>query len=295
MLRSRWSLFGLVGVLGVSAASFAACGSSGSASTEGDTSGTVCTPGVTQHCACPAGLPDGVQACNGNGTGFNQCECGTGTGGTGGGTFTSSSSTGQQGNCGDGIPQGGECDVGGEFYCPQDCMDGGTGDAGDGGNCNGQVTFAGKAKPPNNTVGNTSSNSHWVYNNNLSGVAAGDAMCQAIGADHACDYDDIVLAASKSEITGLATTDTAWLHRTHDVTVNGTTFGVSKASRCDDWNYETDHVNDGEFVSFENGLNTPTYHLDDDPNATQASPKAIPCGNAAGTRYVLCCYPKCTP
>ncbi len=149
----------------------------------------------------------------------------------------------------------------------------------------------------------------WVYDAQV-GLTAGNQACMDVGADHVCDYDDIVLAASKGELAALAPTDTAWLQRTHDVTVSatsprivvlghpavvGTTYKVSKASRCIDWTYAGEYLNDGEFVAFESGGNAPTFHLDDDPCAIQPSPKDIPCGHDALLRSVLCCYAKCTP
>ncbi len=157
----------------------------------------------------------------------------------------------------------------------------------------------------------------WVVGAQI-GLAAGDQACADIGADHVCDYDDIVLAASKGEITDLATTDTAWLQRTHPVTVAagmnievrgtavpnateplGAVLDVTMQSRGNDWTYAGGYAFDCEFISFEMGLDAPTYHLDDNPCACQTLPSGpagdLFCGHNALLRNVLCCFPKVCP
>jgi hypothetical protein len=154
--------------------------------------------------------------------------------------------------------------------------------------------------------------SNWSYQGDV-GLAAGDLACQSIGADHVCDYDDIVFAASRGELSSLTTSDTAWLQRTHPVTIGssspkisvlgqpatiGTTYKIDlHGSNCVSWAYSTDHLNDGEYVDFSTGANTPTFHLDDNPCQIQALPKDIPCGHNVTQRSVLCCFPKnsCNP
>jgi hypothetical protein len=167
--------------------------------------------------------------------------------------------------------------------------------------CTSQPTFA--------SVGMTQMGSNWAYKANV-GLAAGNEMCQDQGADHVCDYDDLVLAASKGELSGLSTTDTAWLIRTHPVTVSatspaisvlgqpatvGATYLIGKGSNCADFNYSTDHLNDGEYVNFSTGGNTPTFHFDDNPCVIQTLPKDIPCGHNTMPRDLLCCFAKCGP
>ncbi len=303
VLRSK--LLGLGAILFVGAIA-AACGSSGNTGTGS------CLPGATTTCACLGGL-QGFQTCNPDGKTLGMCQCGSSTGA--GGTTSSSTTTATTGS-GTGGSSGCSCNPSSELYCGATsplCADAGSG-SGTGGNgttdagsCVGVVTFAGKlgADP---TMGNAFTfTSDWTYKS-MSGIAAGNQACQDQGADHVCDYDNLVLAASKGEIAGLATTDTAWLQRTHSVTIsaasppilvlgeapaNGTTLQVTKGARGADWTYQTDHLNDCEFVSFEKGLNSPTYNFDDNPCAIQATPKAIPCGHNMVTRDVLCCFPKC--
>lgn len=269
----------------------AACGSSGGATAGG------CVPNAQVSCACLGGTT-GIQVCGADGKSYGACQCGSTTSGTGGTTSTTTTTTGSACQC---------VNPGGELYCGAAACGTGTGGStttGDAGKCATQVTFAGKAGMQ---FGST-----WSYGSAM-GLAAGDAACQDVGADHVCDYDDIVLAASKGELSSLATTDTAWLQRTHAVTITatspdivvlggammGATYDVNSGSRCNNWFYSTDHVNDGEFVEFKNGGNKPTFHLDDktgDGTAANANiqptPKDIPCGHAT-PRSVLCCYPKC--
>jgi hypothetical protein len=168
----------------------------------------------------------------------------------------------------------------------------------EGGACAGHITYAGKWT--------TQQGSLWTYNA-MVGLAAGDAACQAVvGADHACTYDDIVAAAAHGELS--AVTGTAWLQRGHAVTVTatsptivvlglpasvGTTYQWSLGSNCANFDYATDHLNDGEFVDFSTGGNTPTFHFDDNPNIIQTTPKDIPCGHNTMPRDVLCCFAEC--
>ncbi len=296
VLRSM--LLGVGAILSV-AAIVAACGSSGST-----TSGT-CLPGATSACACAAGM-QGFQTCQADGKSLGMCQCGSGTG-NGGSTSTSSTSSSATGTGGG---TSCSCNPSSELYCGvAACADAGTGDAGDAGSCTNVVTFAGKAVGTDFDGGASAMDwgSDWTYKA-LNGLPAGNQACQDMGADHVCDYDDVVLAASKGELSTLATTDTAWLYRVNAVTISstspdievlgspatmGTTYQVGLASRCANWTYQTDHLNDGEFVSFQNGVNSPQFHLDDNPGAIQATPKDIPCGHNLMPRAVLCCFPKC--
>jgi hypothetical protein len=245
-----------------------------------------------------------------SGTGGGTSSTGGGTSGTGGGTSSAGGGTSSTGG-GTSSTGGGTSGTGGGTSSTgggTSSAGGGTssgGGAGGGGNaCAGLLTFAGKVPM---TFG-----SNWSYKGDV-GTAAGDLACQDMGGDHVCDYDDIVYAASKGELSTLSTSDTAWLLRAHPVTITssspktivlmqlatiGTTYKVNAAgSNCANWAYSTDHLNDGEYVDFSSGQNTPTFHLDDNPCSIQALPKDIPCGHNGLPRSVLCCYPKnaCNP
>jgi len=299
VLRSKLLLS--VGAILSLGAIIAACGSSG-----GDATGS-CLPNVTQACLCVGGTM-GVQACNSDGKSFGMCQCGAASG-AGGSTSSSASSSSGNGTGGNGC----SCNPSSELYCgAAQCSTDAGADAstGAGGSCSSVVTYAGKAIGTDFDGGAAALDwgSNWTYGTSLPGLPSGNAACQALGADHVCDYDDLVLAATKGELTPLATTDTAWLYRVNPVTVTatsptievlgtpatvGTTYQVGMGSRCANWTYSTDHLNDGEYVSFEKGVNKPTYHFDDNPTVIQTTPKDIPCGHNGMPRAVLCCFPKC--
>ncbi len=284
---AKSKVFWALGALLTAGALAAACGSNGANGSANGTSSGTCIPNASVPCACLGGTM-GVQICQADGKSYSMCQCSST--GTGGSTTTSFGGTG-----------GSACQCsnpGGELYCGASICnaDAGTGDSG----CANQVVFAGKA---GQTFG-----SNWSYMG-MPSLTAGNLACQAIGADHVCDYDDIVLAASKGELSTLTASDTAWLDRTHSVTIAtggpdivvlgqapaaGTVLKVAKSSRCADWTYSTDHLNDGEYVEFPNGGNSPKFHLDDNPCVIQTVPKDIPCGHNMMPREILCCYPKCT-
>ena len=285
------SMFGWVraALLGSVVAGIAACGSSGgsAATTSG---GQVCTPGKQEECACPGGTK-GVQTCTDDGRSLNACECGssTGSGGAGG------SSTGTMGPmCGDGIQQAGECDPTseGHIYCAPDC-DGTTvsssSSTGAGGSCAGHQYFGGAV---DNVL------AVWV-SGGLTGLAAGDDMCQKLGTehvDHVCDYEEMLAAEKDNEFSAIAAGTTFWIQRTTPALVNGVMSPPGPGGRCNDWKYNTNHISDGEYVTFDT-VGQPTYKLDNDTIFDGANPgvHVIPgdleCNGA--TRKIMCCYTAC--
>jgi hypothetical protein len=303
----------MVGMVLVTGMSIVACSSSSSSSnTSGDSgsSAPACTPGVQVSCACVGGAK-GAQACNADGHSYGMCQCASSTGdsgssghhdaGHGGHDATTGKDSGGNHNGDSGVDSGAHADGGVDAG---HAVDSGTDasvahDTGVDAGCTNKPIFEG--------VGATQMGSNWSYKANV-GLAAGNEMCQDQGADHVCDYDDLVLAASRGELGALTAIDTAWLIRTHSVTVSassptidvlgqpatsGTTYPVGTGSNCNNFNYSTDHLNDGEYVNFASGGNTPTFHFDDNPCVIQATPKDIPCGHNVQLRDVLCCYPKC--
>ncbi len=296
--RSR--LMWVVGAFVALAAGVAACGSSGSGNTSSGTTG--CTPGATQACACLGGTM-GVQSCKDDGRSFDTCQCGSSSGSAGtGGATTSSSSTGMQGTCGDGmIDPSDHCDnPSSEFYCKPDCTMGtGTGgsDAGTGGACAGHVYYAG-AYP---AAGGTPAPSVWA---NLpaaggqTGLDAGNAQCKAlgIGADHVCDYEEVKLAQAAAEpsFMTIPAGTSAWVQRTTTAMVMGNPSAPGPGGRCNDWTYMTNHISDGEYITFDT-VGNPTYHLDNDTIFDPMNPHVIvgdlQCGGQ--TRSILCCYQSC--
>jgi cysteine-rich repeat protein len=306
-----------------------ACGTSDSGASSG---GAVCVPGAQTSCACPGGA-QGVQVCNADGRSLGACECAGSGSGSGSSSSGAPSTCGNaiadmgeecdDGNmsntdsctnackkavCGDGFVQPGEdCDDGNsaEFdTCPNDCKldGGGASDASDAGKCDGVLTYAGMTDM---TV------SVWSYMGKL-GTEAGDAMCQQIGADHHCDYEEVKTALAKGELgadANLQNGVTAWVDRTTTEKIDGQgkpdANGMSSApgagARCNNFTYGTNHISDGEYVEFSRSGNTVSgaFTLDSDSVFDGNNPGVhtnnsdMPCGGVS--RRILCCFPKCMP
>jgi hypothetical protein len=305
-MRIRGNFRELVGFVLFTGIGIVACSTTSSAPSDAGSSAPPCTPGAQVSCACVGGAK-GAQVCNADGHSFSMCQCANvsgDSGTTGHRDAGHDAATEAGGHSGGHVDSGHGSDTGVDAGHPVDA--GGTDapvahDTGVDAGCTTQPIFA--------SVGMTQMGSNWAYKANV-GLAAGNEMCQDQGADHVCDYDDLVLAASKGELSGLSSTDTAWLIRTHSVTVSatsptisvlgqpatvGTTYPIGKGSNCDDFNYSTDHLNDGEYVNFSTGGNTPTFHFDDNPCVIQTLPKDIPCGHNTMPRDLLCCFAKCGP
>jgi hypothetical protein len=287
------SMFGWVraALLGSVVAGLAACGSSGSsdATTSG---GTGCTPGAQTACVCP-GDKKGVQTCAADGKSLNACQCGS-TGSSGSGGAGGSSTGTQMETCGDGVQQAGECDPTSEThtYCAKDC-DGTTAtttsasSSGTGGACAGHVYYAGMV--PDIT-------SVWV-SGGLTSFAAGDDMCQKAnlgGADHVCDYEEVLKAQTGGELSTVPAGTTIWVQRTTAANIGGVASAPGPGGRCNDWKYNTNHISDGEYGEFLT-LGTPTFHLDNDtvydniPGAHNQP--GLDCNGPK--RAIMCCYAKC--
>jgi hypothetical protein len=78
--------------------------------------------------------------------------------------------------------------------------------------------------------------------------------------------------------------------------MGGTASAPGPGGRCNDWKYMTNHISDGEYVTFATA-GTPTFHLDNDTvfDPTMPGVHTIPgdldCGGV--TRSILCCYQAC--
>lgn len=263
--------------------------------------GEGCTPNETQSCACPNNRT-GVQTCASDGVSLSVCDCGDGTGGSGAGTGTTTGNGGsgggttQSGLCGNGNPDPGECDAGSEFPCPQDCM--GTGGAGGGTTtttssttdpCEGALTYGGLVP------GAISAWASHPQSNGKNGYEAGIEICKSIGADHPCDYEEVLAAEAAGELAAIPMGTTAWIHRVTVAQIGGVDSPPGPGGRCNDWAYTTNHISDGEFVSFD-AVGIPTYHLDNDTfydgvDTSHAQPGQLQCNGE--TRAILCCYPVC--
>lgn len=285
---------------------WAACGSDSAASDDGTSAS--CVPGQQADCTCEGG-GDGVQTCNSAGSAFSQCECGTTlTGDCGNGEVEAGeecddgntdnddgcSSTCKDEFCGDNVVQAGEdCDDGNttEFdQCPSDCQMGGEGGSGGGGgipSCGDIVVLAGVTAP---------TGSVWSANGQL-GLNAGQELCDDVAfGSHVCTYSEVKIAENKGELVNVPD-GTAWLHRTTPEMVNGTMTEANPGARCNNWEYGTDHLADGEFITFAGGV--PTYSLDATPGLNpdnmfpQNNTPGLPCqGDLGGPqRVILCCNP----
>jgi hypothetical protein len=284
--KSNRVSFGWAGVLlGVGVALATACGDTGN-------TGGNCAPNEQQACKCTGG-GDGFQTCNAEGSAYSECDC-SGTAGSAGSIGVSGSAgsgTNPEGACGDGIEQAGECKMGGEFYCAEDCPGGG----GSGGSttsdpCEGAVTYAGHVEGVKSNWGGH------PQANGKSGFEAGIEICKTIGADHPCDYEEVLLAEKNGELVAKMVPQgtTAWIHRTTDAMVNGNMSTAGPGGRCNDWTYATNHISDGEFVTFQE-VGIPMYTLDNDTfydgtDTTHVVPE-MQCGGME--RAILCCFPAC--
>jgi|JI10StandDraft_1071094.scaffolds.fasta_scaffold314126_2 hypothetical protein len=231
-----------------------------------------CVAGMTIACACLGG-GSGVQTCQADGT-YQACQCLDGGGLDGGGLDG-------------GVDAAPTSDTGEVADAPNG--DGGAPDAGD--PCAGHVIYAGAI---------TSASSVWALLPTASGntgYEAGVAACTSIGADHPCDYEEMVAAAAAGEFSTIPAATTAWVHRTTTASVDGTDSPPGPGGRCNDWTFAGNHLADGEYVSFD-VAGVPTYHLDGDTVFDPSSPgvhvvAGLDC--AGVTRSILCCYPRCMP
>ena len=126
----------------------------------------------------------------------------------------------------------------------------------------------------------------WNYQG-LVGVAAGDAMCVAVGSDHICTYAEVVAAEAQGDFSAVIAT-TFWIHRVNEEVMIGQTPSQPGAGgRCVEWETANNTLADGEYAELQgSGI---TYHFDDDtiydntPDHSQpgllecTEPRAIAC------------------
>lgn len=122
------------------------------------------------------------------------------------------------------------------------------------------------------------------------GLEAGVRACRAIGADHPCDYEEVVLAAAYGQLAEIPMGTTAWLQRTTSVEVGGVTSEPGPGANCQGWTFVGNHVADGEYITFD-VAGVPTYHFDADTYwdgiATEHTTAGLQCGGEM--RAILCC------
>src|SRR5262249_16038938 len=136
----------------------------------------------------------------------------------------------------------------------------------------------------------------WV-SGGLTSFAAGDDMCVKtnMGADHVCEYQEVLAAQANGELKAIPQGTTAWVNRLTPAMVNGMMSAPGPGGRCNVWTYGTNHISDGEYISFDQ-VGVPTFHLHNDTvfimnDTTHQQPGVLQCGGES--RAVLCCYQKC--
>lgn len=224
----------------------------------------MCVPGQAYVCNCADGSP-GAASCSLAGE-PGVCICASSTDATSAGEPTSTSA-GSNATTDEG--------------CTTECTDATSPASSSGDDPCGQI-YAGKvdavAVP-------------WSFSGQ-SGLAAGNAMCGNIGADHVCDYAEVLDAEADDELDGL-TNITAWVHRTTVELVDGVPSAPGPGGRCVDWTNATGTLADGEWIEF--GAAVRVHRLDPDTfydgvDSSHTDPLLFPCGSP---RAVLCCNPAC--
>jgi hypothetical protein len=227
---------------------------------------TMCTPGQVFACTCIDGSP-GTSTC-----GFDSapglCMCSGTTDPTSGSDTTADPSTTMT-------------TTEATDSCATDCADT-TASAGssESGGCS---IYAGKVD---------SVSVPWTFMGQM-GLMGGEAMCDSIGADHVCDFVEVVDAEQAGELDGLGAA-TIWIHRTTIESVEGVPSAPGPGGRCVDWIDATGTLADGEWA--EVAADGIVFHLDPDTfydglDSSHTDPLAFPCMGV--TRALLCCNAPC--
>ena len=269
---------------------------------DAESNGGACVPGQVSFCPCPGDVatsPSGTQTCLADNT-YGLCQCGdtTATDGSASGDASTSDTaesesesqgtTGDQPDlCGNGFPDPGECDVGpdGDMQpCPEDCQSAtGTGDDTDSGTT-GQVDAC--AGVPIYVGNIPNSISEWTHPGFGEGFTSGTQACIAAGYEGVCTYTQLVEASDQGDFAAVPAGTTFWVHRVVATMFNGALIQPDTRSRCDDWRYATNDINDGEFATVAAGALM--FSLDADPMPNGPSdPLGLDCGNVM--RAIPCC------
>jgi hypothetical protein len=195
-------------------------------------------------------------------------------------TTVSSTTTGGDPACGDGVVDSGECcDFAVDELCDSACccLD----------DCGEEVVFVGLVTDDRDpTLVGPGVSGTWAYGGFL-GLQAGNAMCQAMGADHVCGLREVTRAANQGQLASVPDGSTIWIHR---LIIQLTGFYQHPVyphaeSRCGDW---TDPGGvEGEYCVTTGGI--PAVTLDLDGIAYDGDPAC------AALRAIPCCNPACPP
>ncbi len=206
----------------------------------------------------------GVQVCSADGSHLEACQCGGGPLDSGSGGMDASGDT--------------------SVDAPNDVAPGV-----DAGPCATHVYYAGKID------GATSAWHDLAAAGGQVGLAGGNAACVSAGADHVCDYEEVLKAQAHGELATIVAGTTAWVQRTTTALVNGVPSAPGSGGNCVNWTALTNNNEEGEYATFDT-TGVPTFHLDDDtvfdPSVQgHVNVHNLPCGGV--TRSILCCKPVC--
>ncbi len=130
----------------------------------------------------------------------------------------------------------------------------------------------------------------------MTGLEAGHLLCQGVGADHVCDYEELLVARTAGEFSTVAQGTTAWVHRTTSAMVNAQVSFPGSGGRCVDWIFNGNHIADGEYATFDQA-GVITFHLDPDTVYDPGAPGQhtvagdLECGGVM--RSIFCCNAAC--
>lgn len=200
----------------------------------------------------------------------------------------------------DGVLQVGVAGCDGLACCSGACVDTQAFDVQNCGGCGvecdaGEVCHSGVCEAPTIFATLTEpTGSYWNFSG-MQGIAAGNAICQSLGAHHVCEMAEILAADSSGELEGLPDGQAFWLHRTTVSVPKLGSVGVSApgpGGRCNDWTgSELDHIADGELGQIRPPFPTPAnaqrignidFYTDDDTRYTAVSTDNHQCEGALG-------------
>ncbi len=344
----------------------AAGGAGGAAQASSSSSGAVCGNGIVEAPEqCDDGPKNGMEGCGCNAVcTLDLCSpCGNGKVDVGeecdlgmanscvDGTTSNCTCVCKNEKCGDGIVQAGECcddaNGGGNAQmskCTADCkgcknpndpgckcVNGGAVSvtAGSGSDCLQLKTFKGVVSSLANPAMQGGGMPLPLSYKGFVGALAAKALCQAIGADHVCSYDEVLKADGKSELKTLPANLSYWLYRTTLVPDYAKNNGMKtctidadcplgdscdpaskvcswqpgKLGRCSEWSDPNDNAADGEWFATlpdKSGGGVPkgslSFHFFKDaagvPPPVCQDEKIVGCaGPCSATRAILCCFP----
>ncbi|MBV1859206.1 MAG: hypothetical protein KUG77_12400, partial [Nannocystaceae bacterium] len=127
--------------------------------------------------------------------------------------------------------------------------------------------------------------SEWTHPGFGEGFTSGTQACIAGGFEGVCTYTQLEAASAQGDFAAVPAGTTFWVHRVIATMFNAVLIQPDTRSRCDDWRYDTNDVNDGEYATVAAGALT--FTLDPDPLPNMVDPAGLDCGGV--TRSIPCC------